>query len=256
MSVDRRDFIKVTGLTALGIVCEPGKFALAEKVAGQPLKAGRWAMVIDLSKCLKEEGCNECQKACHYIHNVPEITGDKKAEHEVKWIWKQTYEDSFPEQEHKYISEEIKEKEVVLLCNHCDNPPCVRVCPTKATWKRGDGLVMMDQHRCVGCRFCIAACPYGSRSFNWVDPRPFIKNINKKYPTRTKGVVEKCNFCSERLAKGEIPACVEACKEKALVFGDINQNDSEVRHLLETNYSVRRKPSLGTNPEVYYIISK
>ena len=80
---------------------------------------------------------------------------------------------------------------------------------------------MMDFHRCIGCRYCMAGCPYGSRSFNWKDPRPFIKKINLEFPTRTKGVVEKCNFCEERLVQGLLPACVEACKEKALVFGDL-----------------------------------
>jgi len=113
---------------------------------------------------------------------------------------------------------------------------------------------MMDMHRCIGCRYCIAACPYGSRSFNWRDPRPFIKNLNKEYPTRTRGVVEKCNFCAERLAKGLHPACVDACEEKALVFGDLEDPESEVRALLRENYAIRRKPALGTNPEVYYIV--
>ena len=140
-----------------------------------------------------------------------------------------------------------------MLCNHCDNPPCVRVCPTKATWKREDGIVMMDYHRCIGCRFCMAGCPYGSRSLNWRDPRPFIKKITKEFPTRERGVVEKCNFCSERLAKGLIPACVEACKEKVLVFGDLEDPNSEVRGLLKSHYTIRRKPQLGTRPQIYYI---
>ncbi|MBI5748315.1 MAG: 4Fe-4S dicluster domain-containing protein, partial [Nitrospinae bacterium] len=129
------------------------------------------------------------------------------------------------------------------------------VCPTKATFKRADGIVQMDYHRCIGCRFCMAACPYGSRSFNWRDPRPFIKEKNTEYPTRAKGVVEKCNFCEERLAKGLMPACVEACKDnKALIFGDLNDTDSEVRKVLESSYTIRRKLELGTQPGVYYIV--
>ena len=107
----------------------------------------------------------------------------------------------------------------------------MRVCPTKATFKRADGIVMMDYHRCIGCRFCMAACPYGSRSMNYRDPRPFIRKINPDFPTRTKGVVEKCNFCEERLARGILPACVVACKEKALVFGDLEDPRSDVRLL-------------------------
>ncbi len=113
---------------------------------------------------------------------------------------------------------------------------------------------MMDYHRCIGCRYCMAACPYGSRSFNWVDPRPFIKDINLDYPTRTKGVVEKCNFCEERLAKGLLPACVEACQHKALIFGNLEDPRSEIRERLSSHYTIRRKPGLGTEPKVYYLI--
>jgi molybdopterin-containing oxidoreductase family iron-sulfur binding subunit len=131
----------------------------------------------------------------------------------------------------------------------------VRVCPTKATWKReSDGIVMMDWHRCIGCRYCVVGCPYGSRSFNWRDPRPFIEETNTEYPTRTRGVVEKCTFCDSRLDHGQMPACVEACKHGALVFGDLEDPDSEVRKLLSEHFTLRRKPALGTQPEVYYIV--
>jgi molybdopterin-containing oxidoreductase family iron-sulfur binding subunit len=100
----------------------------------------------------------------------------------------------------------------------------------------------------------MAACPYGSRSFNWRNPRPFIKEIYPDFPTRTRGVVEKCNFCVERLAQGLQPACVEACQEKALVFGDLEDPNSEIREILNSKYTIRRKPGLGTMPEVYYIV--
>jgi molybdopterin-containing oxidoreductase family iron-sulfur binding subunit len=130
----------------------------------------------------------------------------------------------------------------------------VRVCPTQATFQRADGIVMMDYHRCIGCRFCMAACPYGSRSMNYRDPRPFIRKINPDFPTRTKGVVEKCNFCEERLARGILPACVTVCKEKALVFGDLEDSGSDVRRLLDGRFSIRRRPDLGTEPQVYYIL--
>src|SRR4030043_1550809 len=149
----------------------------------------------------------------------------------------------------------MKEKPMLVLCNHCDNPPCVRVCPTQATFKRAeDGIVMMDYHRCIGCRFCIAGCPYGARSMNYRDPRPFIKKLNPEFPTRTKGVVEKCNFCEERLGKGMMPACVEACPEKALVFGDLEDPRSEVRQLLSSRFAIRRKSELGTGPQIYYLV--
>ena len=100
----------------------------------------------------------------------------------------------------------------------------------------------------------MAACPFGARSFNWRDPRPFIKEITPEFPTRTKGVVEKCTFCDERLAKGLEPACVEACTAKAFVFGNLNDPKSNVRELLKENYSIRRKPGLGTNPEIFYLV--
>ena len=100
----------------------------------------------------------------------------------------------------------------------------------------------------------MAACPYGSRSFNWRDPRPFIKDIDPGFPTRTKGVVEKCTFCDERIARGQLPACVEACPEKAMTFGNLNDSKSIVRELLKENFSIRRKPELGTNPEIYYLV--
>ena len=255
MSADRRVFLKTAGLTALSVA---GGKALAQEglakdwLASGGLSAKRWAMVIDVRKCREEEGCTECTKACHHVHNVPELDNPK---HEVKWIWKEPFEHAFHEQEHQYTTDEVKHSLVPVLCNHCDNPPCVSVCPTQATWKREeDGIVMMDWHRCIGCRYCILACPYGSRSFNWKDPRSFIDDTQDDFPTRMKGVVEKCTFCEERLVKGQMPACVEACKEHALVFGDLEDPDSEVRQLLKSNYTIRRKPGLGTEPEVYYIV--
>jgi molybdopterin-containing oxidoreductase family iron-sulfur binding subunit len=152
------------------------------------------------------------------------------------------------------MNERVKETPFLVLCNHCENPPCVRACPTKATFKReSDGIVLMDFHRCIGCRFCMAACPFGSRSFNFRDPRPFIAKTNKEFPTRMKGVVEKCNFCAERLAVGKLPACVEA-SDGALAFGDLYDPESVVRQLIKENYTIRRKQHLGTEPAVYYIV--
>ena len=120
----------------------------------------------------------------------------------------------------------------------------------------------MDFHRCIGCRFCMAACPYGARSFNWRDPRgkdengqPFIKKINSEFPTRMRGVVEKCNLCTERLAKGLIPACVEATGNTgAMFFGDLNDGKSKINKVLQEKFTIQRKPALGTKPSVFYII--
>lgn len=262
MGVDRRSFLKITGLTTVfGFACERSVKVFAGNNARFLPKEGafegkRWAMVVDLQKCKSQEGCTDCIDACHRVHNVPEFGNPK---HEIKWIWTENYEHAFPSQENEYIKEGLKRSPILVLCNHCDNPPCVRVCPTKATWSREDGIVMMDWHRCIGCRYCIAACPYGSRSFNWREPwpRPFEKNQippDPDFPTRSKGVVEKCTFCDERLAEGLPPACVEACKEGCLVFGDLENSESEVRTLLRSRFSIRRKPGLGTQPEVYYIV--
>jgi molybdopterin-containing oxidoreductase family iron-sulfur binding subunit len=208
-------------------------------------------MVIDPRKCQKEEGCTDCIAACDKVHNIPQLRDRAR---EVKWIWREPFARAFPEQASAYLVEALREKPVLVFCNHCDNPPCVRVCPTQATWKRADGIVMMDWHRCIGCRYCVAACPYGSRSFNWVDPRPHIKALDPDFPTRTRGVVEKCNLCEERLAKGERPACVVGCKEKALTFGNLADPRSEVRTLLRNRYTIRRRPELGTEPAIYYLV--
>jgi molybdopterin-containing oxidoreductase family iron-sulfur binding subunit len=255
MSINRRTFLGAAGLSALAIAGKSPLLALARGAEGQTAvdipQAPRWAMVIDPLKCLKDQGCTDCIAACDNAHNVPHLP---EPAHEVKWIWREPFDKAFPGQSTRYMQEALKGKPVLVFCNHCDNPPCVRVCPTKATWKRADGIVMMDWHRCIGCRYCVAACPYGSRSFNWVDPRPHIKPLNPEFPTRTKGVVEKCTFCDERLAKGQQPACVLACPEKALVFGNLNDPTSEARNLLRARYSIRRKPELGTEPEIYYLV--
>lgn len=255
MTMDRRTFLGMAGLSALAIAGERslealGRSGQAERAAGAR-PASRWGMVIDLRRCLREQGCTDCIAACDRAHNVPRF---EARAHEVKWIWREPFGMVFADQASEHADDALREAPIPVLCNHCDNPPCVRVCPVQATWKRADGIVMMDYHRCIGCRYCMAACPYGARSFNWLDPRPRIKEPNPDFPTRTKGVVEKCNFCEERLARGQPPACVEACREKALAFGDLNDPASEVRGLLRTHYAIRRRPDLGTGPNVYYLV--
>ncbi|MBI5325465.1 MAG: 4Fe-4S dicluster domain-containing protein [Ignavibacteriae bacterium] len=254
MSIDRRQFLLIVGgVAAAGIAGKQTLEVFAENQSrnSKGFAGKRWAMLIDLKKCNENEGCTKCIDACHLTHNVPHFDNKKD---EIKWIWKEKFEHAFVEQENYFVPEQIKQKPVLLFCNHCSNPPCVIVCPTQATWKRKDGIVMMDWHRCVGCRYCMAACPYGSRSFNWREPRPHIKKLNPDFPTRTKGVVEKCTFCDERLARGLKPSCVEACPGKAMIFGDLENPNSEIRKMLGENFTMRRKPELGTQPEIYYII--
>ncbi len=260
MSIDRRKFLKIAGLTGIGIGLSAADLLVRNAVdasvashAGS-MAATRLALVIDVSKFKNEESYKNIMDACHNIHNVPTLIPEKNnPKNEVKWIWTDTYAHTFPDQVNEYHPHALKEQQFPLLCNHCDNPPCVRVCPTKATFKRPDGIVAQDPHRCIGCRFCMAACPYGSRSFNWVDPRPYIKKRDTSYPTRTIGVVEKCTLCVERLARGLEPACVEA-SNGAMVFGNLSDPESDVRKILNVRYTIRRKPSLGTLPSVFYAI--
>lgn len=212
----------------------------------------KWGMVIDLKKFneLPQAKRRRVYQICKEIHNVPEMPNPKDR---VEWIWPATFEQAFPNLKDEYLEEHLKWLEVPILCNHCENAPCVKVCPTNATWQRDDGIVTMDYHRCIGCRYCMAACPYGMRSFNWKDPRPFIKKLNTEYETRTKGVVEKCTFCVRRLESGKEPACVEA-SEGAFIFGNLNALESEVSKILRENFYIRRKADLGTEPKVYYLI--
>ena len=275
MDQKRRDFLKVAGISTLaGLGASAGLGRLFDGAAGArsafaategaaheagEAKAGvkRWGMLIDTRKFREDPSLGErVVRACHRAHNVPHFTGKDKKD-EIKWIWMTHFENAFPEQPNLYQDAATKEALLPILCNHCDKPPCVRVCPTKATFRSADGIVVMDFHRCIGCRFCMAACPYGSRSFNWRDPRDGIKaaEMNRDFPTRTRGVVEKCNFCAERLRKGLQPACVEACGAgRAIVFGDLNDPESELRKMLSANHTVQRNPSLGTRPSVFYIL--
>jgi len=255
--MDRRCFLKSTGAAlGAGALLATGREVEASGAAATAPTGKRLAMIVDTRKCLQDKGCTKCSDACHLAHNVPKIPDPR---HEVKWIWKESYAHAFPTQVHEFTEESLREQPVPVTCNHCDNAPCVKVCPPQATFRRDDGLVVMDMHRCIGCRYCMAACPYGSRSFNWRDPRPFIPAgaLTDRFPTRTKGVVEKCNFCAERLAEGKWPVCVEACRERgngAMMFGDLAKMGSEVMETLRTHHSIRRKPGLGTAPHVFYLV--
>jgi [DsrC]-trisulfide reductase subunit O len=264
MDSSRRRILQLLGISALALTTKPVLDAFAEeqqaaeaeaviKAGDKALKAKQWAMVIDTHRLKSPEDMKPMIDVCHRVHNVPHMQ-DKR--HEIKWIWDAPYHNVFPGMAARFLAEEVEQRPFLVLCNHCENPPCVRACPTKATFKReSDGIVMMDFHRCIGCRFCMAACPFGARSFNFRDPRPFIPEagFNKEFPTRMKGVVEKCNFCAERLAIGQLPACVEA-SNGALSFGDLYDPESKVRELIRTHYTIRRKQSLGTEPSVYYIV--
>lgn len=264
MNTSRRKFLKVAGLSAFALssgvasLCglsgaaaaqiAPGRYEPSDKA----LTAKRWAMVIDTRRFTTADDYKPLIAACHSFHNVPLVPGNQ----DIKWFWTDSYARVFPDDmNNPHLAAKVRDRAFPLLCNQCTNPPCVRVCPTQATYKMPDGIVAMDYHRCIGCRFCMAGCPYGARSFNFKDPRPFLSNPvpNPAYPTRMIGVVEKCTFCAERLAEGKMPACVEA-SDGRIVFGDLNDPKSTVCQALAADYSIRRKPTLGTQPGVYYII--
>jgi len=272
MKKSRRSFLKVAGIAAIGLGAAPAmNFAASDSHGAaqavksknkEALSAHRWGMVIDTNK-IDEDVAHNITEACHKAHNVPDFDHEVDEEkypntrpvnhkQEIKWIWEEHFHYAFPDKEDEYLAEKYHNLPFLVTCNHCKNAPCTQACPTQATFKREDGIVLMDYHRCIGCRFCMAACPFGARSFNFRDPRPFIDETVAEFPTRTKGVVEKCNFCAERLALGKQPYCVEA-SDGAIVVGDLEDPESEVRELLNEHYSIRRKQALGTEPSVYYL---
>jgi len=292
MGINRRDFLKgFGGLCAVaGMSASSGLLTgrTAEASHGEPSSSSdkstvRWGMVID-TRLMGEEDIKKCAEACHKAHNVPDYSKVPQLGHgevpeggnvkdEIKWIWAASFHSSFPSTAtREFIAEEVEKNKVALLCNHCQNPPCVRVCPTKATFKNEQGITMMDMHRCIGCRFCMAGCPYGARSFNWRDPRKDKDTlwgggpITPDFPTRERGVVEKCLFCYERIEKAgapasgqellpeQVPLCVKAAPENAIVFGNLKDPNSGIREVLAKNHTIVRKPEAGTNPSVFYII--
>jgi molybdopterin-containing oxidoreductase family iron-sulfur binding subunit len=273
MEKSRRSFLKVAGVAAIGLGAAPamnfassdshGTAVATKNKKAEALTAKRWGMVIDTNK-ITDEVVENIVAACHKAHNVPDFNLEVDTEkypktrpvnhkQEVKWIWEEEFHNAFPDKEDEFLAEKFHNLPFLVTCNHCKNPPCVQACPTQATFQREDGIVLMDFHRCIGCRFCMAACPFGARSFNFRDPRPFVDETNPDFPTRTKGVVEKCNLCAERLAQGKQPHCVEA-SQGAIVVGDLEDPESEVRALLNEHYTIRRKQSLGTEPSVYYVM--
>jgi len=244
--MDRKEFIKITGGSILlAASCSYAfQFLTAPsrawtKLAGQPT-GQKWGVVLDLTKC--QPGCNACIEACRQENNVAYF-GD--ARWDVHWIRKVMIKDK--------EGLNSAEKPVILLCNHCENPPCAQVCPVRATYKREDGIVIVDHHRCIGCRYCMIACPYNARFFNFKSSEEWI---NKDHPKRSHGVAEACNLCAHRLDKGLMPVCVEKCREigaGVINIGDINDPNSEVSQLIAAGGVKRLKEDLGTDPKVYYI---
>lgn len=275
MDSKRRKFLKMAGLTAVAGMGAPAAIemllkgeARAATTNGELHEAPekkittrkRLGMIINIKKFGENPDlAKKVVAACVWAHNIPDFRlpdGEVDKKDQIKWIWAEPYRHTFPDHSDYKRFKGLDGLPVITMCNHCDDPPCVRACPTQATFKNEEnGIVMVDYHRCIGCRFCMAACPYGSRSFNWRDPRPFIKKLNPNYPTRMRGVVEKCTFCAERVYFGKLPACVEATGDtKAMIFGDMNDPNSEISQVLASTFTLQRKPQLGTKPSVFYIV--
>jgi molybdopterin-containing oxidoreductase family iron-sulfur binding subunit len=221
--------------------------AIVSKLEARQGMAGKkFVMVVDLSRC---KNARKCVNACQKWHYRPP---------EKEWLTVKLMKDSeegapywFPKQ-----------------CFHCDNPPCVKVCPVNATFKRQDGLVLIDNDRCIGCKFCMAACPYSTRVFNWDEPvQPFdiaklVSNPETNLPAKV-GTVEKCDFCPDRSREGLLPPCVEACPNGVFYFGDENEdvvsNGDETlsfKQLIKDRAAYRFMEELGTKPRVYYLPPK
>ena len=207
----------------------------------------KWVMVIDLSKC---DGCKACTVACTKAHDTPV---------DREWIR------VFKMQDGKDTSPYFFPRP----CFHCDNPPCTKVCPVNATFKRQDGIVLVDNERCIGCRFCIAACPYSVRYFNWGPPKNSPEGLKlgyspeRGYPRRV-GTVEKCDFCPEMLEMGELPHCAAGCPMGAIYFGDqledaVTNSKGETERLsklLKDRAGYRFMEELGTEPRTFYLPPK
>ena len=164
------------------------------------------------------------------------------------------------ESNHYYDPETVPQKGKFYMpvqCMQCENPPCVRACPVKATWMETDGVVVIDYDWCIGCRYCMTACPYWARHFNWNEPElppeelnPITHYLGNR--PRSKGVMEKCMFCVQRTRKGQQPACMEACPTGARIFGNLLDPESEIRYILENKTVFRLKEDLGTEPKFWY----
>ncbi len=211
--------------------------------ADTPTKASRqWAVVIDLRRC---DGCKKCTEACQKTHYLPK-------EHE----WIKVYE---------LLDDAGNKRYMPRLCMHCENPPCLKVCPVAATFKNDQGVVLVKQDICIGCRLCMAACPYEARTFNYDDPlkppSPFANPMPEFPVPQQKGTAGKCVLCVHYTSVGKLPACVESCAMGALYIGDLNSdvmtnNSGETYKLskyLRDNDAYRYKEELNTSPRVWYV---
>lgn len=249
--MDRRTFLKMGGLLATGAVLAPGSQLLIARAAGSAGSDGdkQYAMVIDLDKCDGE--CDgECIAACREENNVPIYgEGEEYERYNAWWLRMASAQQEVPG---------APEREIPLLCMHCEDPPCVHVCVTKASFvRKEDGIVLIDEHLCIGCRYCIIACPYRARSMifrKWEDAKneELGYSVNPDRPELMIGVASKCTFCVHKVDQGEEPACVEKCPNNAFVFGLASDPNSEVAKLIATGETQVWRPVLEVKPNVHY----
>lgn len=240
MTMDRRKVLGLGSAAAAGLLLAPGVHLIAAPKSTKASGDKRWAMLVDVSKCTDD--CTACTSACRTENNVPTFDNPER---DIHWIRKVELKDKAGKR---------PDISLPLLCNHCENPPCVHVCPTEASFIRKDGIVLVDKHRCIGCRYCMIACPYKARSLVYHETK-LPEGGNKEVPIRAKGVVEKCTFCVHLVDKGEKPACVTACAKEghsAMIFGDINDPNSEISQRIKQVTSQTIRADLGLNPHVHY----
>jgi molybdopterin-containing oxidoreductase family iron-sulfur binding subunit len=210
---------------------------------------------LDLSRCV---GCRRCVYACVKENN------QSRAHPQIHWIRVAEMDKAEGVNVHHadyyYEADEVPRPGkfyMPIQCQQCRNPPCVKVCPVQATWKEPDGIVVIDYDWCIGCRCCMSACPYGARHFNWAQPTLPPEELNPTMHVlgnrpRPKGVVEKCTFCIQRSRRGLYPACVEICPVGARKFGNLLDENSEIRKVMETKRVFVFKEELATHPQFYY----
>ncbi len=236
---DRRNFI-AAGAGALGVAIAPGVFltqvaqAQTKRPAGEPAsKLQRWGMLVDTTKCAS--GCDKCVGACATENGINEKVADPRQA--AQWIRK--IEVKNPKNGYQHS--------LPMMCQHCAEPPCVDVCPTGASMKRADGIVLVDRHICIGCRYCMMACPYKARSF----VHQPLTHQNPEVP-RGLGCVESCTLCVHRVDKGQKPACVEACPEGAMLFGDLEDPNSDIARRIAQTATTQVRADLKLNTGVRY----
>jgi molybdopterin-containing oxidoreductase family iron-sulfur binding subunit len=208
---------------------------------------------LNISKC---KGVRKCVEACVAENN----TGRDSSMQYIRVLELDHGDMNLNRADHYYEAETVPRPGKFYLpvqCMQCDNPPCVKACPVEATWQEPDGITVVDYDWCIGCRYCMAACPYWARHFNWNEPTIPVEALNTDTHflgnrPRPRGVVEKCTFCIQRSRKGRQPACVEACPTGARIFGNLLDPSSDIRYVLENKTVFRLKEDLGTEPKFWY----